>query len=180
MNIIFLDIDGVLNSGEYMYRRRLQGTTRANRAIDPDCVNVLNAIVQHTKAHIVVSSSWRIGRTVLQLQRMLYSGGVVGNVLGVTPMPGRFEGWHGGMGYARGDEIQAWINANMDALQLKHILILDDDSDMKHLMPWLVKTRWDEGGLQEHHLPLALDVMASSFPGSVTRLMSEVLPRQPR
>jgi hypothetical protein len=180
VNIIFLDIDGVLNSGEYMYRRRLQGSTRSNKAIDPECVNVLNEIVQKTRAHIVVSSSWRIGRTLQQLQRMLYNGGVVGNVLGVTPMPGRFEGWHGGMGYFRGDEIQAWIDQHFVSLQLKHIVILDDDSDMKHLTPWLVKTRWDEGGLQAHHLPLALDVLASPFPGSVTQLLSEGLPRSAR
>ncbi len=180
MNVIFLDIDGVLNSAEYMYQKRLQGSTRANKVLDPDCIGVLNKIVEATKAHIVISSSWRIGRSKVQLQNMLYAGGLVANVLDLTPMPGRFEGWHAGMGHFRGDEIQAWITKHWAALRLKHIAILDDDSDMKHLMPWLVKTRWDEGGLQEHHLPLALDVLTSPFPGSVTQLMSEVLPRQPR
>ena len=55
--IIFLDIDGVLNSVEY--RKRIQCTGRVE--MDPQLLSLLADLVNKTGAKLVISSTWRIG-----------------------------------------------------------------------------------------------------------------------
>lgn len=68
MKVIFLDIDGVMNSGEFYRRKRLESWEWAHMAgkyisyaIDPDKVVLLNKIIAETGAVVVLSSSWRLG-----------------------------------------------------------------------------------------------------------------------
>lgn len=56
MKIIFLDIDGVLNSAEY---RRRMGRKYYAAIIDRSKVPLLKKIVDKTDAKIVLSTSWR-------------------------------------------------------------------------------------------------------------------------
>ncbi len=66
MKIIFLDIDGVLN---HMYwLKKMKGVEGDKKFFDPDCVRRLNTITDKTGAKIVLSSSWRIGKTKEQLK----------------------------------------------------------------------------------------------------------------
>ena len=60
--IIFLDIDGVLAP---IRRWDRYGD------LDPACIQVLNDIVVSGEADVVVSSTWRHGKTVAELQQML-------------------------------------------------------------------------------------------------------------
>lgn len=53
MKVIFLDIDGVLNSDEYLKNNQ-------NEAIDRTNVRVLKNIIDKTGAVIVMSSAWRL------------------------------------------------------------------------------------------------------------------------
>ena len=57
MKIIFLDIDGVLNSEMYESKR---GEERADNRIDLSRVKLLKDIVTATDAKIVLSSTWRL------------------------------------------------------------------------------------------------------------------------
>ena len=57
MKIIFLDIDGVLNSEMYETSR---GEDRADNRIDLTRVKLLADIVNSTDAKIVLSSTWRV------------------------------------------------------------------------------------------------------------------------
>lgn len=57
MRYIFLDIDGVLNSKEYL----LSDQGRCTHTLDESRVKLLAEIVHETEAVIVLSSSWRIG-----------------------------------------------------------------------------------------------------------------------
>lgn len=125
MKIIFLDIDGVLNnadesdhhihkSGCYFY--------------SPLCVERLNTVINSTEAKIVVSSTWRLGRTVEELQVLLSDMGVVGEVIDKTCRLDHVGGF-------RGNEIYKWIKDNQhiigcDYWKFKQYIILDDDSDM--------------------------------------------------
>jgi thiol-disulfide isomerase/thioredoxin len=64
IKVIFLDIDGVLNSHEYWVSERYKTyngniETHPNYEISPDLVDTLNKIIEATKAKIVVSSTWR-------------------------------------------------------------------------------------------------------------------------
>jgi len=53
MKVIFLDIDGVLNSEEFLKNNQ-------NEMIDRDSVNTLKNIIDKTGAVIVMSSGWRL------------------------------------------------------------------------------------------------------------------------
>jgi Swiss Army Knife RNA repair-like protein len=115
--IVFLDIDGVLAP--------IRRWDRYGE-LDPACVEVLNQIVAGGGADVVVSSTWRHGKTVAELQRQLEAEGFTGRVVDKTPT--------GGPGGTRGDEIADWLAAHPVA----GFVILDDHADMGGLGPRLV------------------------------------------
>lgn len=148
-SVIFLDVDGVLNS-EAWYRRRLHGPRKGYRydEFDPRAVSVLNELVERSGAEVVVSSVWRrLGLD--ELRTYLRAAGYRGELHGVTP-----PSWGGSI---RGDEIAAWLNAQERSIW--HMVILDDDSDMGALRRWLVKTSW-RNGLTGRYVAKALAVLA--------------------
>ena len=64
-------------------------------------MKALNDIVAEVDADVVVSSTWRHGRTVAELQEILDAKGFAGRVVDVTPsLP---------PGTDRTDEITAWL-----------------------------------------------------------------------
>lgn len=62
MNIIFLDVDGVLNSIEYLTEKHneLKRTLKQEEMLDTVCIKNLKQIVDKTNARIVITSSWKI------------------------------------------------------------------------------------------------------------------------
>ena len=90
--VVFLDIDGVLAP---IRRWDRYGD------LDPACIQVLNEIVAGACADVVVSSTWRHGKTVAELQEILEAEGFTGFVLDKTPI--------GAPGADRGEEIAAWL-----------------------------------------------------------------------
>ncbi len=85
MNIVFLDIDGVLNDWERSWRE----VPDYNPEFVPCCVKAFNKIIRATEAKIVLSSSWRYGihRGDFSLRgfgRMLRSHSVRGELIGAT------------------------------------------------------------------------------------------------
>jgi hypothetical protein len=97
VKVIFLDFDGVLVNRRSWYVRSGRTATA-----DPPCVAALNRITDSTNAQIVVSSTWRIGMTIVELRNLLHAWGVTGAVLAKTP--------HMGFSVRRGSEIKAWID----------------------------------------------------------------------
>ncbi len=145
--IIFLDVDGVLNSCRW-FRVRGKPTTKGPLGVhdlDPHAVRRLNRIIDRTGARVVVSSVWRLTRSVAQLQEVLEARGFRGNVVGKTPQFGRF----------RGHEIQAWL---FDHPEIGRFVIIDDDCDMAHLMPRLVCTHF-RVGLTNTHVDRAVAIL---------------------
>jgi len=118
--VIFLDIDGVLAPIHHWDRYG---------DLDPACIQVLNEIAAQGGADVVVSSTWRYGRTVAQLQAMLAAQGFTGRVIGMTPT--------GLPGADRGDEIAAWL----EAYAVDGFVIIDDHLDMGALGAHLVQTQ---------------------------------------
>lgn len=155
MKLIFLDIDGVLNSANYMVKRKeakrelfLKKDSEADKReyriamacedIDTNAVTMLNGIVFATDARVVISSTWRksFGLNILQeiLTRCGFSD--ARRIIGVTPCL-YFErnneyGYHNSV--VRGCEIKAWVEMNKGVIGHKvsklPYVILDDDSDM--------------------------------------------------
>ena len=129
--MIFLDIDGVLAP---IRRWDRYGD------LDPACIRVLNDIVARVGADIVVSSTWRYGKTVAELQAMLAAQGFAGRVVDVTPT--------GAPGSGRGDEIAAWLAEQ----EVGGYVIIDDHGDVGPLRTHLVLTQ-PAHGLTEADAP---------------------------
>lgn len=71
MKVIFLDIDGVLNSDTYMEKQLDNSSVGIESEIDPATLILLKKAVDTTGAKIVLSSSWRIMRKCNELERFM-------------------------------------------------------------------------------------------------------------
>lgn len=132
MRVVFLDFDGVCNSLEYIWRQerkelRFQRRWSPADDLDPALIERLNGLLARTGAKVVVSASVRKLCSIEYLRSCLHARGFVGTVLGKTAESGP----------RRGHEIAAWLEARPFVTAF---VILDDDSDMAHLMPRLVRT----------------------------------------
>lgn len=147
MKVLFLDIDGVLNSRRY-FLKLVSLLVLPDDKLDPDAIKLLNQITDVTGAFIVVSSTWRYGyiNNIAGLREMLAKHGVTGKVLGITPVDNR----------QRGAQIQDWMDNC--GRQIDSFVILDDDNDMGRLDKFLVKTTFQDG-LQDVHVQAAVDIL---------------------
>jgi len=155
--IIFLDIDGVLNSRRWFVANRFdEGKQSTLGELDPEAVARVQTLVDRTGASVVISSTWRLLYRKLTLQSILARAGLKARLAGTTPAHPRD---------VRGDEIQAYLNvANLVPTQRPAgIVILDDDSDMAHLAPWLVQTTFADG-LMDEHVEQAIEVLQRPAP----------------
>ena len=135
--VVFLDIDGVLAP---IRRWDHYGE------LEPACIEVLNEIVASARADVVISSTWRHGRTVAELQAMLEAKGFTGRVVDKTPT--------GAPGAERGDEIAAWLAEHARG----GYVIIDDHVDMGELRTELVLTHPGRG-LQPADAPRAIEIL---------------------
>lgn len=157
---IFLDIDGVL-----VNRRSLKGNSGMRAKADPKCVYALNWLTEITGAGIVVSSTWR-SLGLLEMRTILKQAwGVTGAIVGMTPHLSRL-----GFESSRGHEITAYLNSS--SATASPFVILDDDSDMGVLAPWLVRTEF-EAGLTEHDARKAIGILESG------RALRDLIERNP-
>jgi len=129
--VIFLDIDGVLNNpGCYAI------ASGSRTPPDSKCVEALNYLTDATQANIVMSSSWRIGRAVIELRELLSGWGVTGTVIDRTP----------NLGSARGLEIAEWLLKHEGTvLYPSAFVVLDDDSDAEPFPDHLIQTNGSIG-----------------------------------
>lgn len=142
MKVLFLDIDGVLNSRHYWETLRKQGIEFDNSALDPACIKRIQHVCDTTGALIVISSSWRILFTLDELREKLSGDGLSTPIIGVTPraIGNKRRGW----------EINRWLTDNKDRL-ITHYAIVDDNSDMSPIGSHLVQTSWNTG-IQDKHV----------------------------
>ena len=127
MRVIFLDIDGVLNSSRtaVAYQQILQ------RDFDPVAVRMLFRLVMTTQSNLVISSVWRMDPD--------YQTTIWG-CMRAAGWPVAFYPWleHGHRetpiidrtdtkGPMRGNEIDRWLDAHPE---VEEYLIIDDDNDM--------------------------------------------------
>lgn len=151
MKIIFLDIDGVLNSSLYDRQR-----VDENENIDKTRLALIKELVYATGAKIVLSSSWRIhwkknpdecddiGRKLIS---DFASAGL--EIYDKTPKVGYLE---------RSEEIRLWLKDNPD---VKSFVIFDDNGyGWGDLSNNFVQTNYRIGrGLEEKHIQKALEIL---------------------
>jgi hypothetical protein len=135
--VVFLDIDGVLAP---IRRWDRYGDLEAA------CIQVLNEIVAGAGADVVVSSTWRYGKTVAELQAMLDAAGFTGAVIDKTPL--------GPPGADRGDEIAIWLEEHA----VVGYVIVDDHPNMGALGARLLLTD-PARGLQRADAARAIEIL---------------------
>lgn len=149
MKIIFLDIDGVLNSTKYDRERK-----QNDGNIDITRLALLKRLVDSTNAKIVLTSTWRkfwesdkkiISKTGAEIDRVFASQGL--EIFDKTPFFGE-----------RKDEISAWLNKNNN---IDAFCIIDDISfGWEELSPFVITTNPHIGrGFEEKHLRNAVELL---------------------
>ena len=150
---IFLDIDGVLNNADTIRehkRRSIEGEERGREFCEYS-VNALNEIIKQTDAKIVISSSWRWVHETHYLRELFKKEGIIGEIIDATPKWTYYDtGNVKGQYNYRGEEIQAWLDKN----PVDGFVIIDDTTEMCHLINKLVKTRFSIGLTDEHVKPV--------------------------
>ena len=144
--VVFLDIDGVLNSGKYI--TQCPDFDDPAQQLDPAAIARLNIITDMAGAVIVVSSTWRLAfhGDLEKLQDCMKSYHIKAPVIGMTPnKPNAVRN-------RRGKEIQKWID---DHHEIDKFVIIDDDSDMGKLGQYQIKTLFEDG-LQDQHIAQAV------------------------
>jgi hypothetical protein len=131
--LIFLDIDGVLNS-ELFYKIRSEDELYKIEGyplceIDPSAIEKVNKIIRKTGAKVIISSSWRIGRSIEYFQELFNKKGFIGTISGLTPHLSFKQNTET---VPRGCEIEVYLSANYsynEKAKIKYVII-DDDADM--------------------------------------------------
>ena len=155
MKIIFLDFDGVMVTDRY--QAQLTATNSPLRddygaKFDPVCVENLRQIIDATDAEIVVTSTWKMEMGLDGIQKMWNARNLPGKVIGVTP---DIDPIH------RGDEVQAWLDANPGAVRYA---IIDDcpilDFFREEQLPHLFKVD-ERTGLDEKTVTKVIELQKS-------------------
>lgn len=156
--LIFLDIDGVLNSRKHLdfrgtpegriLRERLMGEHKGITGIelvmlDHALVKRFFRFVVDSGCKVVISSTWREGHTPSHFETLFALCGAelpVGTIVGLTPM---FEDIHENR---RGHEINQWIVENN---YRGHYVVLDDGDRQFLPEQILIKTDYSVGLTEE-------------------------------
>ncbi len=141
MNILFLDIDGVLNCQLFFINRaskkllqqqvKKEQISRDEYYAEQLCserIGILNAMCDRLQMKVVISSTWRKNKSVEQLQQILNNSGATFEIIDITPV---LNDDHD----VRGNEILKWIKDNKELIGCSYhdfhsYAIIDDDSDM--------------------------------------------------
>lgn len=161
MNIIFLDIDGVivLNNHEidlspasevekqFLNDTKWKWRLREIRSINPIAIGLINRLAKETGSQIVLSSDWRKYDTIGDIESLFKFHGLGVEIIGKTPVI---------MG-PRGREIQNWLDETW--LDIDKFVIIDDRDDMDKVKPFLVKTDWNIGFTTQQLFNQAKDIL---------------------
>lgn len=144
--VVFLDMDGVISTPR---ARMAQAHRKRNedRWIDEVGVRHLNRICQAGEAQIVVSSTWRLGRTRLQFAALLRRHHFLGSL---------HEDWRTVelKGRPRGEEVREWVARHPEVTRY---IILDDDADFDPDQPLILTDSVD--GLLYRHVEAAMKAL---------------------
>ena len=100
MNIIFTDIDGVLNP-----HWKKKWSKRS--------INYYNMMCKEFDLKPVITSTWRLNHSISELQAIFYEQGIEAKIFDYTPFIDQAD---------RGLEIKSWLNEN----NCENFVILDD------------------------------------------------------
>lgn len=135
MKVIFLDVDGVLNSDSYFERTKNEKNTRDE--LDENNILVLKSIIDETNALVVVTSTWKELKIYSLLKETLskYNISIYDKTIHLN--------------YQRGNEIRQYLSTH----NIDNFIIIDDEvfPDFNNLTEYLIKTDFYNGGLTNIH-----------------------------
>ena len=148
MKVLFLDIDGVLNSWtDWVEKKEFghphnEGSTQINRSQ----LALISRVVRETECKIVISSTWRHYFSLDKIHKFFVERGwphprevIVGET------PSKLSNNH------RGQEIEWWLEEN----SCDRYCIVDDDASMfEEQLPYFVNTDGDIGLTYKQHLKI--------------------------
>ena len=156
--IIFLDFDGVINTLFFDEEGQLHyGARNGEKVNNFQAINWLNMLNIEIPFDIVITSTWRIGKSKKDLADILYNSGLSRDiqVIGKTPSYNRYIntdysfylfGHYFSRNTRRGREIDLFIKQLIyfdkelyNKYDFKDFIILDDDNDMWKYKKNLIK-----------------------------------------
>lgn len=135
-NLLFLDIDGVVNT--VMIKDEDTKTDSCikkdgyyfdlchpedNRVSNREAVLWVSKLCEDYKLDIVITSTWLLGSNYGDIAFALYSSGLSKNIKVI-------DGVSNNLQHSRGWQIEAWFNKNSINPKNINFIILDDDTDM--------------------------------------------------
>lgn len=161
--IIFLDIDGVLNTESwYVQMTNETPKDKFGYAFDPQAVANLRKIVEETGADIVISSSWKC-MGLSQMEDMWKDRNLPGKIIGITPNSvsdellidadiDSMELFH-----IRGEEIKEWLKKH-GKHSCRYAIIDDMDNMLPEQQSYFVHTN-PEVGITEDDAEKAIAIL---------------------
>ena len=133
MKILFLDVDGVLNSFAPPNEHSIYWDGNYSYPFNDISVSLIKRLVKECELTIVLSSSWRLLQEDLDcIEGFLRTYDMT--IFDETPVIRDNK-----LG-VRGREIQQWLDKNKD-LDITDFIIIDDDNDMGELSDKLILTK---------------------------------------
>lgn len=157
MKIIFLDIDGVLNSRAYDRKRNWNEQTD----IDETRLPLVKKIVDETGAKIVLSSTWK-AHWDKQTEECDEDGIYINQTFAKFGLEVYDKTPDLGIDFDRPDEIKAWLDGTRETIE-SFVIIDDYRYAWGKLSDRFVKTNPNFGlGLEEEHVQKAVEILNNS------------------
>lgn len=161
MNVLFLDVDGVLNGANTKEK-----TPSGYCFVEDEKIEILKQIIDEGNYQVVLSSTWRQGfydvmrrensttmaQDYLLLIERLNAHGII--VMSHT----REDAFYG----HRGSDIAHWLNNYSGEEKIEHILILDDDDRVQPYEEYALRTYYRDGLFPEH-IETAREILKKEF-----------------
>lgn len=122
MDLIFLDMDGVLNA-----TKEVTVCYNNKYTISPVCVERFNQIMDTINIPIIWSSSWRYGESLQSANNIFKICNIKGNIIGKTPLLHKFYSMSETPYVPRKREIREFLRHFKQPVE--KIVIIDDDPD---------------------------------------------------
>ncbi len=139
MKIIFLDIDGVLNSKTFY--KTVDRTKKDWNRFNPLAIEMIRRLIEEFKASIVISSTWRYA-FVKELKNELIKSGLIKYLHKDWKTPEIYPSH-------RGEEINLWLDNHPEAID--YVIIDDDENILEEQKNWFIRTDTEEGMTEEHY-----------------------------
>ena len=166
---LFLDFDGVLNTGNYAKQMKREGIDPFDEfgaIFDPEAIANLKRIVELTGCKIVLSTTWR-NEGIMRMRELWKQRGLLGEIFSMTPillstsfqdaMNGEMMGMP--LREAKALEINAWLY-QYASKDYQYVILDDEDYFFPNQQEHLVLTD-EEEGLTEQKAQKAICILNS-------------------